>query len=305
MNNKIIFKIIDTPNEYQILDIFLSGNGIIQPSDLKHLKLPDNINFEKGVIINGRAPIWLYAYLIHELHISSFVGIYDPRLGGIIVQKHKSINYEVGDIIPNKEILEFIKMSNETLNIPVIAFIGPPHSGKSLLLQVLKKQLKSKLTDDFFQRDFFVVRGCPDGEGDWSAESDSKNVKLIRYKNNFDNEFVEKVINDIKNLRKSKKLVFVDCGGKIDRYNQLILNECSHCIIVSNKQMDIYEWIGLAKSCNNKILAIIESQLEKVSELISKDEPLRLKIGYLGREIINEIQLPDILVSSVVKLIRS
>lgn len=304
MKNIINLKIIDTPNDYQILDIFLSENGIIKPSDLRNLKLPENVNFEKGVIVNGRGPIWLYAYLIHALHIASFVAIYDPRLGGIVVQKHKPVDFEVGDIISNKEILEFIKISNETHNIPVIAFIGPPHSGKSVLLNVLKNNLKIASNDDFFQRHFFVVRGCPDGEGDWSAESDIKNVKLIRYKNQFDNEFVQKVINDINNLKKSKKLIFVDCGGKIDKYNQLILNECSHSIIVSKSQPEIYEWIGLAKSCNNKIIAIIESQLENVSELISDVEPLRIRIGYLDRENINLIRLPELLISSVQKLIQ-
>lgn len=311
--SNIELTIIKTDYNFQILDIYLSGNGIIEPKDLKQLLLPENIDFTSGVIINGRAPIWLYSYLIHELHIASFVGIYDPRLGAVIVQTHKEDTYSLGDIIPNSIMMKYLPKhqkanSEEKLdeqNCKVVAFIGPPHSGKTIFLQILREQIKKESSNEFFQRDFFIIRGCPDGEGNWTAEIDAVNTKFIRYKNSFDDDFIKKVVDNIHNLKQNKKLIFVDCGGKIDKFNQIILNECTHSIIISKNINEIYEWIGLAKSCSCEILAIIESELDKKKEIVNLDIPLRLRIGPLVRGKENSVDLPKEFISLLKKIIEN
>ncbi|MEC4812291.1 MAG: CRISPR-associated ring nuclease Crn3/Csx3 [Scytonema sp. PMC 1069.18] len=65
-----------------------TDNGIITPSDIKGLKLPPGIDFTKGVVIEGKAPIWLYGYLVHECHPAAWVGCYDTRLGAVVVATH-------------------------------------------------------------------------------------------------------------------------------------------------------------------------------------------------------------------------
>lgn len=74
---------------YQHLHVEIANeNGIITPADLKELKLPGGIDYSQGIAIEGKAPIWLYGYLVHECHPSAWVGCYDPRLGIVVVATH-------------------------------------------------------------------------------------------------------------------------------------------------------------------------------------------------------------------------
>jgi CRISPR-associated protein Csx3 len=74
---------------YQHLRVQISSeNGVITPADLKGLKLPEGIDYSQGIVIEGKAPIWLYGYLVHECHPSAWVGCYDPRLGAVVVATH-------------------------------------------------------------------------------------------------------------------------------------------------------------------------------------------------------------------------
>jgi len=84
---KIELKILSSPKDYQIFKININGNGIISPEILKSIHLPSNTNPKMGVIIYGKAPIWLYTFLSHELHFVLWVATFDPRIGAIIVQK--------------------------------------------------------------------------------------------------------------------------------------------------------------------------------------------------------------------------
>jgi len=101
MDNKAI-KITSTQEEtYTLISIEL--DGVIEPSDLKSLTgLPDIVSESRahlGIVLSGRAPIWLYGYLIHHYHPCAWVAVYDPRLGAVIVQSHDK-KYTAGDIIP-------------------------------------------------------------------------------------------------------------------------------------------------------------------------------------------------------------
>lgn len=82
---------------YQLLCIEIP-TGIAEPSDLKSLKLPPGIDTTKGAVIEGRAPIWVYGYLVHELHPTSWVATYDTRLGAVIVETH-SKQVAVGQVL--------------------------------------------------------------------------------------------------------------------------------------------------------------------------------------------------------------
>ncbi|PMQ01614.1 MAG: CRISPR-associated protein Csx3 [Dictyoglomus sp. NZ13-RE01] len=94
MDKLVNFGIIEK-EKYSILIINLSEN--IEPSILRELELP-KINHRKGLIITGRAPIWLYAFLVHYYHPTPFIALYDPRLGAVVVQSHVK-DLKVGDVL--------------------------------------------------------------------------------------------------------------------------------------------------------------------------------------------------------------
>jgi CRISPR-associated protein Csx3 len=76
---------IDLP--YQHLRIHnAASDGILHPSDLKGLQLPNGMIWSHGVVIEGRAPIWVYGYLIHACHPAVWVACFDPRLGDSTAQ---------------------------------------------------------------------------------------------------------------------------------------------------------------------------------------------------------------------------
>ncbi|MFE1744182.1 CRISPR-associated ring nuclease Crn3/Csx3 [Coleofasciculus sp. H7-2] len=79
-----------------------SLDGIIEPEDLKGLKLPEGILSSQGVVIEGRGPIWLYGYLVHECHATAWVGCYDPRLEGAVVVETHTPKVSVGSVVQLK-----------------------------------------------------------------------------------------------------------------------------------------------------------------------------------------------------------
>ena len=92
---------------YQHLHIQITAdNGLITPADLKGLDLPKNLIPSQGVVIEGKAPIWLYGYLVHECHASAWVGCFDPRLGkasprsggAVVIETHSPL-VDVGQVI--------------------------------------------------------------------------------------------------------------------------------------------------------------------------------------------------------------
>lgn len=90
------FKVEEKEN-FTVVEFELQGP--ITPEVLKGIKLP-KINPQKGVIISGRGPVWLYGFLVHELHPTLWVGCFDPRLGGGVVVATHSPEKQVGDIVP-------------------------------------------------------------------------------------------------------------------------------------------------------------------------------------------------------------
>lgn len=88
---------IDEREHLTIITLELTKTAI-KPTELKSIEYP-SVNPKKGVIINGRCPIWLYAAYLHNYHYCSFTGVNDPRLGAVITATHNP-DYAVGDILP-------------------------------------------------------------------------------------------------------------------------------------------------------------------------------------------------------------
>ncbi|MEO0144166.1 MAG: CRISPR-associated ring nuclease Crn3/Csx3 [candidate division WOR-3 bacterium] len=105
---KITFK-TTKKGQYALVEFVCDGE--LEPSILANLNPPDPIKediADKIVILSGRGPIWLYAFLTHYYHPCSAIAIFDPRLNGaVLTQKHSTkIRFSIGDIIPKNEFLE-------------------------------------------------------------------------------------------------------------------------------------------------------------------------------------------------------
>ena len=88
---------------YQHLHIQLNSNdGIIEPHSLRGLSLPSELQASRGVVLEGRAPIWLYGYLVHACHATAWVGCYDPRLEGAVIVESHTRGVSVGQVLKLK-----------------------------------------------------------------------------------------------------------------------------------------------------------------------------------------------------------
>jgi CRISPR-associated protein Csx3 len=83
-----------------IIEIVLTGNGVIVPSQLPQLisKVPQAGGIEP-IILSGRLPVWVYAALIHHFHPRPWVATFEPRLGkGVVVATHVA-DVNIGDVV--------------------------------------------------------------------------------------------------------------------------------------------------------------------------------------------------------------
>ncbi len=312
--HNLILTLIRTAEEFQLLDVFMAGSGKLLPDDLKIVKIPEGLDRAKGVIITGRGPTWLYAYLTLVLSGFPWIATHAVVDGGATVVNADSSRsrYSVGDLIPVAAFQSFLPKHEEPpkpkptpqTGAIAVAFVGPPNSGKSVLMNALRLALQQRLSAELYQRGVYVLRACPDGEGDWFSEISAEEGKLLRYKSAFDDEFVQKAVSELIALKQQKQLLLVDCGGRIDRKNQQILNLCTHAIIVSSVQSAFGEWRGAVGASDVEVMAEVESSLEKDAVCL-ETSPLRIRIGPLDRERKDDIELPKDLVHKVLSFVKS
>lgn len=89
--------------EKVIIEIVLSGSGIIAPEQLPHLLAKVGETVPPGgsevVIVSGRLPVWAFAALTHFYHPRPAVATFEPRLAkGVVVATHTA-TLKVGDLI--------------------------------------------------------------------------------------------------------------------------------------------------------------------------------------------------------------
>lgn len=148
----------------------------------------------------------------------------------------------------------------------VVAVGGPPHSGKSVFLAELYRQLLARRPKNFV----FLQRMCPDGEGVWSAEADPEVVKEIRRKGKFASGFLERHLPLIVGpaLMGSFKLILADLGGFRSAENAEILARSTHLVLLcSDKHADEGQpWLDFAAAEGCKILAALDSRLVKCED---------------------------------------
>ena len=80
-----------------VVSINIDG-GVCSPEDLRSVEVP-SVDFTKPVVLDGRAPTWVFSFLTHEFHPAIAVAVNAPREGGAIVVATHSKEWQVGDII--------------------------------------------------------------------------------------------------------------------------------------------------------------------------------------------------------------
>lgn len=228
--------------------------------------IAESWNGPETVLFRGQGPVWLYGMLIHSAHATPNAATFEPRKDGYVVVHQHGGEWLPGDVIPSSMVGMTIENGGEIVGgedaAPsrhlVVSVGGPAHSGKSVFLAELYRQLLDRMPGEVF-----LQRGCPDGEGMWSSESDSSLVKTIRQKGKFGEQFTGWVTDAIRGLKKGFAITLLDLGGKRLPPNDDILRSSTHCIVLSSKEDETKSWVEYGQSYGCEIFAVIDSRLVK------------------------------------------
>lgn len=144
-----------------------------------------------------------------------------------------------------------MQLSPDTL--PAVLIGGPPHSGKSVLTYSLSQALRAR------QVEHYVLRACPDGEGDWANEAQTGLVRQIRVKGAWTSQWVSSILRDIS--RRHLPLL-VDVGGKPTAEQEQLFDVCTHAILLTPHETARLEWLALAARHRLPVIADLHSQLD-------------------------------------------
>ncbi len=253
----------------QVVEIeLLRPDRLMFPEDLRQLYLPPELDPRKGVILTGRAPIWLYGWLVHACHHTRWVACYDPRLGAVVVSTHH----------PEVHLGEVLLLQKERSRLaPAVMIVGPPHSGKSLLSHALFQALLPICADVYLQRAHW------DGEGNWFLElnnSPQSQTLKQQYRGAETQEFFPWQAAAILELRRQKSLVLVDVGGIVDPAKQPLLEACSHYLVVSGEPAAVPDWHEFCADRGNlQLLGIVHTYQGKGHHLRQHNPYLELDLG--------------------------
>ncbi|OKH35748.1 CRISPR-associated protein Csx3 [[Phormidium ambiguum] IAM M-71] len=282
--------------KYQLLSIELtSEDRIISPEELADLELPSGINTTIGVIISGRAPIWLYNYLVHELHPTAWIASYEPRLHCAIVVATHSHLVKIAQRIS-------LEQQQDSPLCTGLMIVGPPNSGKSVLSHALFTALLPQFSNIYLQRANW------DGEGNYvleltpEANGDGETFKAAN-KGSLTPEFFPFQAEAILQLRRQKSLVIVDVGGMVQPEKQPILEACSHYLIISSSPEEVESWHNFCRDrANLKPVAVIHSSLTEC-EIIHQEQPyLEMTCGpWIAGQ---PRPIPQTLIAAVQKLVK-
>ena len=149
---------------------------------------------------------------------------------------------------------------------PAILIGGPPHSGKSVLVYSLTQALRARGVVHY------AMRACPDGEGDFSNETDQAVIRLIRRKGTFSDAFNARVADY---LRQRRLPLLVDAGGRPTDDQIAPLALCSGAILLVGDRpdepgryaADRAAWLALVERAGVPLLADLRSELSGANQL--------------------------------------
>jgi CRISPR-associated protein Csx3 len=177
-------------------------------------------------------------------------------------------------------------------SLPAILIGGPPHTGKSVLTYSLTQALRKRYIDHY------VIRACPDGEGDWSQESDRDAVRMIRVKGQWQPEFVRSVCYA---LERRHFPLLVDVGGQPAEWQMSIMQHCTHSLLLlrPDDETSTCFWLQLVKDNGLLPLACIRSVLDGTSTIASPFPVIEGTLSGLMRHTQAQGPLFDMLVERI------
>ncbi len=182
--------------------------------------------------------------------------------------------------------------------LPAVIIGGPPHAGKSVLFYSLTKALRERGIPHH------AIRACPDGEGNWSQESDQETVRLIRVKGDWSDEFTERICLDIE-----RRLLpmLIDVGGKPRGKQLRIFRHCTHSILLlhSHDEQNQLFWRELVEENGLLPLAQLYSELKGTGAITSESPVIEGTLVGLERYTLAQGRLFDVLVERVASLFSS
>jgi CRISPR-associated protein Csx3 len=157
---------------------------------------------------------------------------------------------------------------------PAVIIGGPPDSGKSVLTANLTQALRERGVEHY------VLRACPDGEGDWTHLADQERVRTLLVPRQWTSTFVEHVCRDLE--RRHLPLI-VDVGGRPQPWQEVIFDHCTHTILLTPDEASHRAWLDRATSHGLILLADLHSDLKGKSSLSEKLPVLRGTLAGLER----------------------
>ena len=170
-----------------------------------------------------------------------------------------------------------------------VVLCGPPNTGKTVLRDALKTAI---LRLKNAPKDFYVISGCPDGDGSYFSETAQNHPELAKkikeeYKAKFTHEFAQSKARDIAAINNS--LLLFDVGGKISTdENRTIMSQATHAIMLAKTEQDVTDWQEFCQKELEKplpFIAIIYSKLHETTDTITSESPILTgSVHHLSRE---------------------
>jgi CRISPR-associated protein Csx3 len=162
--------------------------------------------------------------------------------------------------------------------LPAVLIGGPPHAGKSVLFYSLTHALRG------LGIRHHALRACPDGEGNWTQESDAETVSRIRIKikGDWPDDYVKRICLDLEHRCLP---LLVDVGGNPQESQMCILRQCTHSLLLLRADKPDYTelWQRLVTESDLLPLAQIYSQLEGSSTITAQTPFLEGTLAGLER----------------------
>ncbi len=230
--------------------------------------------------VNGKASVLVSFIIAHKLaHLYANVLVFDPKIDGYVTTIRHGGNLAIGDFIPENSSFN---------NQKKIVIGGNINRGKTLI----KDGLRIVLSQYLDNKNYYLISGCPDGDGAWYSQACQNNPKLAKqlkdkYKASFTLEFAQNKAQEIRTI--NNPLLIFDVGGKtinnqLTPENKIIMSEATHAIIVGGNEAEIALWRNCCQELNLKISAEITTKIESGNDTFEiKNDILTTTIHQLER----------------------
>lgn len=284
----------------------VDGDQIVRDAKAQLLSLIDSGQLPGGKLlkINGRSTVLASFVMALELaHLYGAIAVFDPKLGApgldrYIVTISHTQDYQVGDTID---------VERDHCQTVKVVLCGCPNTGKTIFRDGLKEAILKRVDAP---EDFYVISGCPDGDGCWFSETAQNYPELAKqlkaeYKRQFTPEFAVAKARDIE-VNKNSLLLF-DVGGKISPENELIMSQATHAVILAKSELEVIEWQAFCQKIKLPVIAVIYSDIEATVDEIQTESPQLIgTVHQLKRgEVVGNRPLIQALAKRLVELAKS